>query len=151
MKSNDFTKNDYYSAALNRYKNLEHLKTNKDSIIFSLYCAGVAAECMFRAYILKETRAFDEKHDLLKLYTKSKMWLTLTDEQKIELSISVKKISDFWFNNLRYTSDSRAKRKIAHKFVRTNFKDINKYLEKHNNDIFMATKNVIEIGEKLWT
>ncbi len=151
MKKNDYTKNDYYSASLNRLGDLEHLRMNQKSIILSLYCAGVSVECMFRAYILKETNSFDDKHDLFKLYNTSKMGMELSVDRRMELTSQVKKISEFWFNNLRYTSDVRLKRKIAHKFVRTSFKDINKYLDKHNNDIFDATYKIIETGKELWT
>jgi hypothetical protein len=152
MQANDFTKDDYFSASINRFEDFKHLRTNQKSIIFTLYCAGVSTECMFRAYILNETKEFDSKHDLYKLFIKSKMMLRMSESEREQLSLSVKRISDFWFNNLRYTSDKRAKRKIAHKLVqRTNFKDINKYLEKQNIDIFEATEKIIEIGKNKWT
>lgn len=150
MKSKDFTKTDYYTAALLRKGDLEHLRKNESSIIFSLYCAGVAVECMLRAYIRIETKEFDSRHDLSQLFEKSKLALIISPEDKGKVTASITKIAQFWSNNLRYTSDTRMKRFIAHKIVRTKFKDINKYLKKHNNDIFEATEIIIKMGETSW-
>jgi predicted metal-dependent hydrolase len=109
----DFTKNDYFSASLSRKADLEHLITNTDSIILSIYCAGIAIECMFRAYITKYTKEFDSKHNLEKLYNKSLLASYADTNQKKRLSIAVKKASSIWSNDLRYVSEKRMKRKIG--------------------------------------
>ena len=119
MATRHFTHTDYYTASLLRNEDLQHLKTNQKSIIFSLYCAGVAIECMLRAYITKETSDFDSKHDLEKLYEKSKIALLLNTEEKQSISIAVKNANKIWYNNLRYSSDLRLKRLIGHEMVRT--------------------------------
>jgi hypothetical protein len=156
MASTYFTENDYFSGALHRLDDLTHLRTNGKSVIFSLYCAGVAIECMLRAYITKYTREFDSKHNLLKLYEKSLLASYLDEEEKQELAVAIKIAHRIWTNELRYTSDKRMKRLIAHEFVRNGhkgtlrFKDINKYVEKYYADIFVATELILKTGQLKW-
>ena len=147
----DFTHTDYYSASLTRMSDLEYLKTNQNSTIFSIYCAGVSIECMFRAYIAKYTREFDSKHNLEKLYEKSLLANELDDKAKEKISIAVKKANKIWNNDLRYVSEKRMKRKIAHQNVKTNFKDVNKYMSKFYSEIFDSTDIIIQTGKSKWT
>ena len=150
MVTKQFTHTDYFSATLSRCEDLRHLRTNPKSIIFSLYCAGVTIECMLRAYIAKYTSEFDSKHDLEKLYEKSRIASTLETAEKEALAIAIKKANKVWTNNLRYTSDKRMKRLMAHEKVRTEFKDIHKYIDKYYSDIFDATDLIIKTGQDKW-
>lgn len=88
MATRDFTYMDYFSAALTRQADLAHLRTNQKSIIFSVYCAGVAIECMLRAYVTRYASEFDSRHNLEKLYEKSQLGNYL--EQREALTIAVK-------------------------------------------------------------
>lgn len=151
MVTKNFTSTDYFSASLARNEDMKHLRQNANSVIFSLYCAGVAIECMLRAYLLKETTEFDAKHNLEKLYEQSKIAKLLEANEKEIISAAVKNANKLWNNNLRYTSDKRMKRLIAHEIVRTNFKDIGKYLNKYYSDIFEATEILIKTGQAKWT
>jgi hypothetical protein len=151
MATNHFTHTDYYSASLTRHADLTHLRMNKDSAIFSVYTAGVSIECMFRAYITKYTKEFDAKHDLEKLYTKSLLGSKFDTKQKEELTIAVKKANQIWSNDMRYASEKRMKRLIAHKNVKAGLIDVNKYIERHFNEIFEATDLIIAKGQEKWT
>lgn len=151
MKTTNYTYRDYYDAAICRAEDLVHLQYDQKRMIFSLYCAGVSIECMFRAYITKNTSDFDSKHDLERLYDKSKMALLLTADEKEEMTIAVKVANKIWNNNLRYTSEKRMKRIIAHQIVKAKIKDINKYLNKHYSDIFEAHETIIKIGKQKWS
>ena len=153
MATTNFTSNDYYSASLTRYDDLQHLILEPKSIIFSIYCAGVAIECMLRAYITKYTLEFDSKHDLEKLYEKSQIASKLSNNEKEQLSTAIKRVNKFWNNNLRYTSEKRIKRVIAHEIIRkhTNSKDISNYIKNVYSDIFNATELIITKGKEKWT
>ena len=151
MATTHFTHSDYFSASLSHYADLQHLRLDAKSVIFSVYCAGVSIECMFRAYITKYTKEFDEKHDLEKLYIKSLLGSKFNIKEKEELAIAVKRVKDIWSNNLRYTSEKRMKRIIAHKNAKVGFKDVNKYMERYYSDIFNATKLIIQKGQEKWT
>jgi hypothetical protein len=151
MAIKHFTHTDYYSASLTRYADLTHLRTNTNSAIFSVYTAGVTIECMFRAYITKYTKEFDSKHDLEKLYAKSLLGSEFDTNEKEQLTIAVKKANEIWTNDLRYASEKRMKRIIAHKNVKANLNDVNKYIERDFSAIFDATELIIEKGKVKWT
>jgi hypothetical protein len=149
----DFTHTDYYSASINRQADLLHLAKNPDSVIFSVYCAGVSIECMFRAYITKYTKEFDSKHDLEKLYEKSQLSNLLDEKEKENLTIAVKSANRLWSNDLRYVSEVRMKRKISHYLIKKGLKgkDIIKLIGIFHSDIFSATDLIIKTGQEKWT
>lgn len=151
MATNHFTHTDYFSASLTRYADLTHLKRNTDSAIFSVYCAGVSIECMFRAYITKYTKEFDAKHDLEKLYAKSLLGSEFDTKEKEQLTIAVKRANQIWSNDMRYASEKRMKRLITHKNVKAGHNDVNKFIERHFADIFDATDLIIIKGQEKWT
>lgn len=151
MATKKFTSNDYYSAALLRNADLQHLRSEEKSIIFSIYCAGVTIECMLRAYIVKNTAEFDSKHDLMKLYEKSQIALVLTETEKEELLVAIKNANKIWKNDLRYTSDKRMNRLIGHEMGRTKYKDVNKFVKGFYSEIFEATNLIITKGIEKWT
>lgn len=149
-----FTATDYYTVALERTEDLKHLRDNQESIIFSLYCAGTAIECMLRAYIKKHTDQFDSRHDLNELYMDSKISAFLQTDEIAELSNAIRIANSKWKNNLRYTSEIRMKRIIVHELCRSGFKDkfkdINKYIYKNYSELFDATDLIIKIGKEKW-
>jgi hypothetical protein len=150
INTKHFTHTDYFSASLTRREDLSHLRTNKNSIIFSVYCAGVSIECMFRAYITRYTKEFDSKHDLVKLFEKSQLGIDLEIDKREGLAIAVKQTNKIWSNDLRYASEKRMKRIIAHQNINAGFKDVNKYMDRYYTEIFSATELIIKTGEEKW-
>lgn len=152
MKRNVFTKDDYFSASKARYQDLEYLKNSEKSIILALYCSGVSIECMLRAYILVYTKEFDSKHDLEKLYFKSQLGNYLTEDEKEKLLASIKVANKIWSNDLRYCSEKRLRRILAHEFVKMRHKpkDINKLMSKTKSELFEIAKEILIIGEEKW-
>lgn len=155
MTNDRFTKTDYYDAALLRCEDFKYLRKNtkSKSVIFALYCAGVAVECMLRAYMVKNNVEFDAKHDLEKLYLKSQMAMLLNQNEKEKISTAIRTINKFWKNDFRYTSEKRLKRILGHELAKDkpSFRDINKYFDKRYTDIFKASEIIIKIGEEKWT
>ena len=152
MEKNKFTKNDYFSASRSRFNDLEYLANNEKSSILALYCSGISIECMLRAYILTYTKEFDSKHDLEKLYYKSQLGNHLTEDEKERLSRSIKIANKTWSNDLRYCSEKRLRRILAHEFVGSKIqpKDINKYLSNRKMELFEIAKEILILGEKKW-
>jgi hypothetical protein len=156
IKANrDFTKTDYFTAALTREKDFQHLRKEKECIVFSLYCAGVSIECMLRAYIKSYTDEFDEKHDLKKLFIKSLISEKLTDKEKEKITVNIEEANRIWNNNLRYCSTIRMKRILIHEIAGKNKqqqpKDFEKYLLNYKGKLFEIAKDFLTITKKLWT
>ena len=105
---------------------------------------------MFRAYISKYTKEFDTKHDLEKLYAKSLLGSQFDIEEKELLTIAVKRANKIWSNNLRYTSEKRMKRLIAHEYVKAGHSDKNIFMERLFSEIFEATEFIITKGKEKW-
>jgi len=143
----NISNNDSYSAAHSRIKDMEQLRKNEDSIVFALYCSGVAVECMLKAF---SSEPFDGRHDLLKIFNQSDIGSKLSERKKEELSLHVKKISKFWRNDFRYYSEIRMKRLIANEMVHSKGKNINKYLNKYKNFIFQSSIIIVQIGDIAW-
>ena len=66
------------------------------------------------------------------------------------MTIAVKKANNIWSNDLRYASEKRMKRIIAHKNIRANLNDVNAYIDREYNAIFDATELIIEKGKVKW-
>lgn len=152
MAKNDFTPNDYLEAAKERLNDSNILKQNTNNIIGCVYFAGVSIECIFRAYIYRYTKEFDEKHNLIGLYNKSLINQNLTPEEKESLTISLKKVSKYWNNNLRYTSGKRLKRVLGHEIAKEKNQptNIHKYFEFKIGEIIYIAENILKIGEEKW-
>lgn len=122
-------------------------------MIFAIYCSGVSIECVLRAYIARYTKEFDSEHDLEKLFFKSLISQKIeSDEEKISIMASIKSANEIWSNDLRYFSEKRMKRILAHNFVKNSRepKDINKYLKNKYSEISETANKILEIGKKQW-
>lgn len=43
------------------------------------------------------------------------------------------------------------KRMIAHKNITAGFKDVNKYIDRYNSEIFSAVEVILKTGQLKWT
>lgn len=152
----DFTQDDFFTAAKTRFQDVNHLFKKEECIIFSVYCCGVAIECMLRAYMKRNAVLYNPDHNLRQLYETSNMTTNFSDDDKIELipklTASISTLFKHWNNDLRYVSEKRLKRKlfeIHNKEIRE-CKSVHKFLKKRYKDVFNATKTFINIGESKW-
>ena len=93
----------------------------------------------------------DSKHNLEKLYLKSLIGQKLNVSEKQKMTIRVKQANKIWNNNLRYTSEKRMKRIIAHENVKKKITDVNKYILNYQSEIFDSTDEIINTGKSKWT
>jgi HEPN domain-containing protein len=119
----------YYRAALERVEQSRRLYSHGESYALSMYAAGVAVECMLRAFKLLRDPAFDERHDLQRLFKASGM-LQL-DAQILEkqgfspyeiqehyhqLQTALNEISLLWANDFRFASEARLRAHVRREF-----------------------------------
>src|SRR5947209_12246097 len=68
----DFTADHYFRASVERMSQAHHLyRKGKGSYALAMYAAGLAVECLLRAYLVKRKREFESRHDLLLLFKES--------------------------------------------------------------------------------
>ena len=117
----DFTADHYFRASLERMNQAQFLyRQGTGYYALAMYVAGLAVECLLRAYMVKRQREFESRHDLLLLFKESGILTVdpdklrakgLTDEeidehQKIMWS-SVNDVFILWRNNYRFASEAR--------------------------------------------
>jgi hypothetical protein len=87
---------------------------DKERYGYAIYTAGLAAECMFGAFILRDDpqHSFDEKHDLQKLMEKSKLLELTNIDRKRVLNNAYNFVYNYWSNRYRFASDDEIERTI---------------------------------------
>jgi hypothetical protein len=122
----DFTADHYFRAAVERMNQAQHLyREGAGYYALAMYAAGLAVECILRAFLLKRGKEeFESRHDVLLLAKESGMLDVdraqlkakgLTDKQveahEKALSGSVNDVYVLWRNNYRFASEARV---LAH-------------------------------------
>jgi hypothetical protein len=73
--------------------------------VLSVYVAGLAVECMLRAYRMRQCAEFDARHDLLELYRISKFADVLPEKRIAEYTALLGNVAFAWSNAHRYRSE----------------------------------------------
>jgi HEPN domain-containing protein len=113
------------------------------------YVAGLAVECILRAYIVRRKPQFDARHDIRMLFRDSGLSDGLRDRQKDQLNANVGLISVLWENQHRFRSEFSLRR-----FLKSGFHDrgIRGDLLKENaRRLISAATQVVLSGENKWT
>jgi hypothetical protein len=158
----DFSADHYFRASVERMSQAHHLyREGIGRYALAMYVAGLAVECLLRAYMVKRKREFESRHDLLLLFKESGVLDVnpdklkargLTDEQIQEhqkvLKASVNTVFTLWRNNYRFASEARL---LAH------LKKMKLYQGKKGDllkakayDLLKAAQGFIEKGVLQW-
>jgi len=117
----DFTADHYFDASVERMSQAQHLyREGEGYYALAMYAAGLAVECLLRAYMVKRKREFESRHDLLLLFKECGILdmepdrlkaKGLTDGQIQEhhkvVWLSVNNVFILWRNNYRFASEAR--------------------------------------------
>jgi HEPN domain-containing protein len=102
---------DYVDAAQERLSNAKRLY-EASQYSFALYAAGVAVECLLRAFIVRLVPILEEAHNLPMLLDASKIGLIVTPTENEQIYQAVGVLARRWKNDLRYTSNNRLRRRL---------------------------------------
>lgn len=117
----DFSADHYFWASAERMSQAQHLYRQGDGYYaLSMYTAGLAVECLLRAYMVRRKREFESRHDLLLLFKESGILDVDPDrlkrkglkdaqiqEHQAILWSSVNDVFILWRNSYRFASESR--------------------------------------------
>jgi hypothetical protein len=78
----------------------------------ALYLAGVAVECVLRAYADPLSGAFDGRHDLPRLMSAATLERWVGEKQRTAISAALGEVWARWKNNYRYATDARLRAEI---------------------------------------
>ena len=174
----NFQPKDYYEAALDRMDQAdllysltkEHCRGLENRrYAWIVYTAGLAVECMFRAYILKATSQFDGRHDLDKLFIASRLDAHLRKHlsklgHNAESTVIVKRLDRLktavvaaammWRNSYRYATEGMLCRDLLNRKVmraRDNKGSKAQVLRKLTRLLLMDARTIITAGIETWT
>ena len=133
-----------------------------DSYALAMYCAGVAVECLLRAFRWHKDPSFEGRHDLEDLLKSSDL-LRIHDDHMRRKGVSEEQVIDYairlraamnevivlWHNSLRYASEAS---------LRAFLKRIDRLhgirgdaLKKNALDLLNAAQTVLDRGVAVWT
>src|SRR5438552_808236 len=158
----DFTADHYFRAAVERMSQAQNLYGEGEGYYaLAMYAAGLAVECLLRAYMVERKREFESRHDLLLLFKESGILDVdldrlkakgLTDEQiqghQKVLWSSVNEVFNLWRNNYRFASEARL---LTHLKKMKLYRRIKGGLAKAKaHDLLQAAQRFIDKGVLQW-
>lgn len=78
----------------------------------AIYLAGVAVECILRAFASDEDDEFEGRHDLRRLMKVTTLERFVGEKQRQAISAALGDVWARWKNNYRYVADSRLRSEI---------------------------------------
>jgi hypothetical protein len=158
----EFTADHYFRAGVERMSQAQHLyREGEGFYALAMYAAGLAVECVLRAYIVRQNREFESHHDLLLLFRESGILDVdtdglkakgLTNEQILghqkDLWLSVNDVFILWRNNYRFASEARL---LAHLKKMKLYKGVKgSVLKAKAYDLLKAAQRFIDKGVLQW-
>ena len=158
----DFRAEDYFQAGTERMAQSRSLFTHHIGYALAMYCAGLAVECILRAFRWRKDQSFEGRHDLEDLLKASRL-LALHDEHMRRKGVSPEKIQDhalglraalaevvaLWHNNFRFASEARLRAFLRQ--IRRLQGIKGDALKKNASDLLNAAQLIVDQGVALWT
>lgn len=138
---------DYRLAALERIGEALQLKRAHRHVI-SMYTAGLAAECMLRAYRRAEM-PFDERHDLRELLKACDVD-RLGEAGKARLRVPIQTIHQLWTNSLRFSHEKKARSRLRAMGLDRGYPRNADPLKNRCTELWDACSEVVTVGEQRW-
>lgn len=114
--------------------------------VMSHYLAGLAVECIFRAYLYRLSPIFSGRHDLQVLYRDARFDDGLTLENKAEVGAALTEVSRRWSNSHRYRSEDALRLFLR----RANIGRKGKFVRESSRRITNAATVIVELGVLRW-
>ncbi|HBI41530.1 MAG TPA: hypothetical protein DDY78_01570 [Planctomycetales bacterium] len=174
----DFQPKDYYEAASDRMDQADLLYSlaaeycqglEDRRYAWVVYSAGLAVECMLRAYIRRVTNKFSSRHDLSRLFVESRLDTRVVEhlgkqgydagspvvvERLTRLYAAAGVVARIWRNNYRFASDGVLIRDFLDRKVvraRDNKGAKAQVLRKQAHLLLLGAGTIIKAGKEAWT
>ncbi len=150
----------YFQAARERIEQAQILYSQPRSYSLAMYVAGLAVECLRRAFKARKNPAFDEKHDLHRLFKASglgEMEETIPGLSKEQRETSrwtlralINTMAILWSNTYRFAGEDRVRAHLKNNpLLRKGIKgDI---LKGNARRLLETARQFMEKGTSLWT
>jgi hypothetical protein len=156
-----FPAEQYFETSLERMAQARLLHKQGTAYSLAIYVGGVAVECLLRAFKARHTAEFDERHDLLKLFSASRMlqvdrvlmrshgWTDAdTDAHLRSLQLALADIYQVWNNGYRFASERQLrlhlKKQPNHQTIKGDA------LKEVSRRFLTAAQYFVDLGITLW-
>src|SRR5258708_1067229 len=113
-----------------------------------IYLAGVAVECILRAYRMKRPPEFSSRHDLTELLKASGLVDFVPEKRKREVSVALGDVWARWKNEYRYASDQRLLSDLKRRGLTEGIKG--DQLKESARIVVARALELINVGEATW-
>jgi hypothetical protein len=143
----NLTPDEYRWAALDRVRAAEVLHA-ATKYAAAIYFAGVAVECILRAYRLRIDKEFDSRHDLPALLTASGLRDYIPTKRRGEVAAALGDVWSRWKNDYRYASDDRVLRDLRDRGLTAGLKG--DPLKESSRRVFEKAHELVGLGVARW-
>ncbi|HVW29463.1 MAG TPA: hypothetical protein VHC69_29055 [Polyangiaceae bacterium] len=141
------TASDYHNAALERIGDALQLK-RLDRYPFAMYAAGVAVECMLRAFRHPD-REHAAHHDVVHHFALCDHD-RLGDRARTRLRGPVQTVHLLWLNNFRYSDESRLRKHLNELKYYERVKRGSDTLKVACIELMDAAFDIVTVGDERW-
>lgn len=138
---------DYRDASTQRLKEAD-ISFQDGRYSLSMYLAGVAAECMLRAY--QREPEFDGRHDVVRLFQACD-FERFGERAQRRLRAPIETIRELWLNGFRYATETMIRRHLKRKKHDRDLKRNADVLKVKCSELFDACEAVVTMGVEEWT
>jgi hypothetical protein len=142
-----WTPDSYRLAALNRLGAADSLR-RAGNYSLGMYVAGVAAECMLRAWHHPDL-PFDERHDVVRLFGACDLD-RLGDSARRRLRTPLQTIHVLWLNGYRYAHDEQVRSHLHELGLDRDVHRRADSLKVKCNELYDACAEVVTVGVARW-
>jgi len=114
--------------------------------IMAHYLAGLAVECMFRAYRYRIDPVFDARHSLDALYAAADFAAVLSTAEEETVTVALTEVVRRWSSNHRF----RSERALRGYLRQTNLGRTGKFVRESSRLIVNAAIVIVDQGELHW-
>jgi HEPN domain-containing protein len=143
----NLTADEYRWAALARIRAAEQLH---EAAIYAsaIYLAGVAVECILRAYRVRKDPEFDSRHDLRELLSASGLQDYVPEKRRAQVAAALGDVWARWRNDYRYASDDRVLRDLRDRGLTLGIKG--DPLRDNSRRVFEKAHELVGMGVARW-
>ena len=142
-----FNAEDYLCAAKEHVHGARELYSMRRYVL-AHYVAGLAVECLFRAYRRRIDKTFDERHDLRLLEKVCGFSDIVPDGQRKIISAALGDVVARWRNDHRYRSEESLRRFLKEK--RLSLKIQGDFVKENSRRIVNAALQLVNLGDTSW-
>lgn len=142
----------YRRASLERMRTAQQLFRNRDYVM-AAYVAGLAVECILRAYRFRLNPQFEGRHDLRRLAEESRFLTFVPEALRGTARAALGDLATRWSNDHRYRSSDALRQFLnaAGLFRLTGGRTVRGNVVRYNAEIVIdAMEMLVTIGDRRW-